>query len=527
MTLKAIGLEFLGRMTEEMRHQIGAHITGELNPTTRTAIQNAVQQGIADGMSVTELADRIRSDTAFSAYRSELIARTEMMRVYNVAALRTYGDLGATEVQAIDGDLDEECAARDGRTFSILDADSIQDHPNGTLDWVPIVPQTGGTLGPMPPSSPLNPFGPRISVPVRPTPPVKVIAAPKTPVGFDEHLSALGEGRVVGTPAGDAQEAYWRHAELDNVQVERIANVTRDFAKYQDFSAMRYQIQAFLDADQVAAWTASTEFRQQVIEALERYRLQTGDRVFGSKFLRKMQFGEQVGNGLGYSRMGRDTLADADISGLIRLPPKRLLPYTGGDSARALRVAPKGRGVDEIVTHELGHALHNTWRYGGMEGFGEQTLWSTARRGSAPFRANLDQVKSYLASQIGERDAWAKLVKDWDVIPEKTTILGEGNTWAHSYTQKVVEWVDAEGKTHIVGTSVKFQAEQSLAIRNREITKITKQLAKAHMVPTEYAGKSIWEDFAESSMMYLLDPERLLRVSEKRYRYMSKWFTNV
>jgi len=62
------------------------------------------------------------------------------MFAYNDAALRTYHELGADRVQAIDGDQDEECAARDGREFTVDEAYSITDHPNGTLDWIPIVP---------------------------------------------------------------------------------------------------------------------------------------------------------------------------------------------------------------------------------------------------------------------------------------------------------------------------------------------------------------------------------------------------
>ena len=62
------------------------------------------------------------------------------MDAYNGAAIASYDDAGVSEVQAIDGDGDEECAARDGETFSLEEADSIEDHPNGTLDWVPIIP---------------------------------------------------------------------------------------------------------------------------------------------------------------------------------------------------------------------------------------------------------------------------------------------------------------------------------------------------------------------------------------------------
>jgi hypothetical protein len=68
-----------------------------------------------------------------------MIARTESMFAYNDAALGSYQQYGVTEVQAIDGDEDDECASRDGKTYPVLDAYDIQDHPNGTLDWVPVI----------------------------------------------------------------------------------------------------------------------------------------------------------------------------------------------------------------------------------------------------------------------------------------------------------------------------------------------------------------------------------------------------
>ena len=76
---------------------------------------------------------------AFDEYRAEVIARTELMDAYNGAALGTYTDAGLSQVEAIDGDGDEECAARDGEVFDIEKADAIEDHPNGTLDWVPVI----------------------------------------------------------------------------------------------------------------------------------------------------------------------------------------------------------------------------------------------------------------------------------------------------------------------------------------------------------------------------------------------------
>jgi hypothetical protein len=77
---------------------------------------------------------------AFDAYRAEVIARTETALSFNRAALGGYKEFSIREVQAIDGDGDEQCAERDGRTFSVEDAYGIEDHPNGTLDWIPVIP---------------------------------------------------------------------------------------------------------------------------------------------------------------------------------------------------------------------------------------------------------------------------------------------------------------------------------------------------------------------------------------------------
>jgi hypothetical protein len=61
------------------------------------------------------------------------------MFAYNDAALGSYREYGVDEVEAIDGDEDDECADRNGRTYPLEEALGITDHPNGTLDWVPVI----------------------------------------------------------------------------------------------------------------------------------------------------------------------------------------------------------------------------------------------------------------------------------------------------------------------------------------------------------------------------------------------------
>lgn len=129
---------FAESVSERVAKHVGERVTG-INQTTRDAIASLISQGFDDGLSPSEVADLISGATTFDAARAELIARTETALVYNQSALLSFGEFGVSEVQAIDGDADAECAARDGQVYPIAEALAIEDHPNGTLDWAPVI----------------------------------------------------------------------------------------------------------------------------------------------------------------------------------------------------------------------------------------------------------------------------------------------------------------------------------------------------------------------------------------------------
>ena len=126
------------RVLEYVRAKVGQRIT-DINATTRDKLRDLISTGITEGQSPAQLGDLIEASTTFNDARSELIARTETMLAYNDASIGTYRNFGVEQVQALDGDDDAACAARNGAVYSISEASGITDHPNGTLDWIPLV----------------------------------------------------------------------------------------------------------------------------------------------------------------------------------------------------------------------------------------------------------------------------------------------------------------------------------------------------------------------------------------------------
>lgn len=133
----------------------------QVNNTTKETVRLLVEQALTLGMPPGTLGKVLRGvvpplagdtnawlpvlngaeRTFASELRGETIARTELRVAQTGANLATYRELGVETVRMIDGDEDEVCAARDGREVSLDEAEAEMEaeHPNGTLDFVPVV----------------------------------------------------------------------------------------------------------------------------------------------------------------------------------------------------------------------------------------------------------------------------------------------------------------------------------------------------------------------------------------------------
>ena len=130
-----------------------------IHSTTSKAIGRTIEVGLERGYTIQQLArgvpdDRfpgIRSVLGETENRAKLIARTEVMRTQNATTTGFFKEQGYEYVRAddVDGDPDDTyvapgdpygrtCAERHGQIYRLDDAQNIEDHPNGTLNWTPM-----------------------------------------------------------------------------------------------------------------------------------------------------------------------------------------------------------------------------------------------------------------------------------------------------------------------------------------------------------------------------------------------------
>lgn len=117
----------------------GSNIVGITN-TTRSAVQAALIAGQQAGEGIDDLAARLDGLPAFNARRARTVARTELAHASNTAALTSYrASTVVIGVRVFDGDYDAECAAINGKVYSLGQEPATLQHPNCRRAFAPIV----------------------------------------------------------------------------------------------------------------------------------------------------------------------------------------------------------------------------------------------------------------------------------------------------------------------------------------------------------------------------------------------------
>lgn len=121
----------------------------DIEKQTKESILRVIAKGREEKLSFKDIAELIEDEVpkgrfvkAGAAYRSELISLTEVKYAQNTSAIGVYrSSEHIKECVAFDGTGDDECAARNGETFSFGEAEveSANEHPNGNLAFAPVV----------------------------------------------------------------------------------------------------------------------------------------------------------------------------------------------------------------------------------------------------------------------------------------------------------------------------------------------------------------------------------------------------
>lgn len=129
---------------------VGQLITG-IDQTTMEAVQDLVEAAIEDGVPYTELAEALEQSLAFSSYRAEMIARTELAFANvqgNIFGWAATGEVEFKEWLVAQDEVCEDCLMMSGVRVPLLDSFTMPDgeevdgppgHPNCRCDIVPVL----------------------------------------------------------------------------------------------------------------------------------------------------------------------------------------------------------------------------------------------------------------------------------------------------------------------------------------------------------------------------------------------------
>lgn len=133
-----------GVLTPWVTARVGSSINS-IDSTVRAEAQSWLESQLQTTVDARVTATAAREHFAdFPTTHADRVARTETRDAYNRGTLEALHLAGVEQVQAHDASngtdhmTDADCLARDGKIFNLQDALTVDEHPNGTLYWMPL-----------------------------------------------------------------------------------------------------------------------------------------------------------------------------------------------------------------------------------------------------------------------------------------------------------------------------------------------------------------------------------------------------
>lgn len=494
----------------------------QMNDDMRRQIRGVIGAGILEGQSGADLRQRLLQSGMKNIphwpstdYRAGVIARTETMRAYNGGALNGMKATGARFAEWI-ASPDEAtcpiCLPRDGKVYRLSAGDVA-----GTG-----VDPFGPAVGPLPDI----PAHPRCRCTIRAryrdqngnvisstkasrVPPelqpgeMGYGKAPELPASAGDFQKALGglpddlTEYYSGSLQGGARQDFWRGlGQFDEGQIQALSALKGQAGDRTTEALLRLRYGIKFGSGTKYPTGYGGDVRAAMIRALERLRAMNPDFVVDSKYLKVI--GDRP---FGAKKFGPRTLGRAYVTGEVEVKGSAngIVKYAGKKGAK-IRAGAEVDGADEIWTHEFFHTIHNR--------FGTYDRDLVPRLGSGSW-AKVEAVG------VEWHNEWEAIrAVSHGVAPDVSDVT-RLRAAVESLRAKVASPDYAYAKTWNEKRLV--QTRQQL----REVEAIVNGGTPSHeYYPTAY-GKSdgIREDFAESGMLYLLNPSRLRKFSPLRYKF--------
>lgn len=477
----------------------------------RQTIRQAIAQGILQGLSGADVRARILASGLTNIphwptveYRAGVIARTETMKAYNTGAVDGLTANGASFVEWItspDEAVCPICIPRDGVVFTLKAWPGPGDSPYPgaqPLPHLPAHPRCRCTIRARYRDKDGNVIRQGLATDPEPKLPTDAMGgndAPTVPPAAGDMKKAFGKLAL-----GESDPTFWRSLGRigeDDLRALSLMSGKTGNAAFGGFLRDRFGI----------AWPKSlgwnADLRLSTLRALERIREIAPRYVTDSEFLHTLG-----ARPVGAKNFSRGTIARAFASGHVEGNMKSWAEF-GGVNGRKLRAGIDVDAAEEVILHEFIHTVHN--RYGLHD--------AEFNRDLNPWLGRYVHVEAVDAAWHAEYKAIRS-----GTIRQVASPTGDPMDAARLLRRKAKQYrEDAFKRAETPGWDSSVKNLRKLADGfDAKAAKIEADVAAgdAEFFPTEYSKTSYAEDFAESGMLYFLNPSILKRWSPKRYAFM-------